>query len=246
MRGAERCFSRLLQCPQRKFTAREIQQEAQRKSMKYLYIFLVAIFSAHAIGVIADPFSSPASSRQHLVIPLNQNLAALDYSKEGKQTGCGLRITGEAEGDLWVNILLSVFIREADAPIGMFKVVVKKINMQNGKPVLQDGKISYSSIGKIHQAWIKTDAGVQLQPYANGVSAHGDGYMTSLEFSNAMDLLSTIPQARFKVGFSKSENEPGTTLEFDKRITQSEADKLSACMRNLRGTMEEKKGAESF
>lgn len=204
---------------------------------------MAAIIPVHAL---ADPSPPSVSLNQHLVIPLKQNLAALDYSKEGKQTGCGLRITGETGGDLWVNILLSVFIREADAPIGMFKVVVKKISMKNGEPLLQDGKISYSSIGKINQAWIKTDSGIQLQPYANGASSHGDGYMTSLEFSNAMDLLSAIPQARFKVGFNKNENEPDATLEFDQRIAQSEADKLSACMRNLRDAMEEKKGGGSF
>lgn len=203
--------------------------------MKYLYSFLAAIFSIQAI---ANP-SSPS-------IPLNQNLSALNYSKEGNQTGCGLRITGEAAGDLWVNILLSVFIREAEPPIGMFKVVVKKINMQNGEPLLQDGKITYSNTGKIRQAWLKTDSGVQLQPYANGASSHGDGYMTSLAFSNAMDLLSSIPQARFKVGFSTSENEPDEILEFDKRIDQEEADKLSTCMRNLKGAMEGKKAGESF
>ena len=108
------------------------------------------MFSAH---VFANP-STPAAQ-------LNQNLVALDYSKDGKQTGCGLRITGEGEGDLWANVLLSVFIKDAEPPLGMFKVVVKKIIMQNGVPLLQDGKISYSSIGKIHRAWIKTDAGVQ-------------------------------------------------------------------------------------
>jgi len=203
--------------------------------MKHYYFFLAAIFS---IPALANP---PAPS-----IPLKQNLAALDYSRAGKQSGCGLRITGETEGDLWINILLSVFMQEADAPVGMFKVVVKKINLQNGEPVLQDGKISYSSLGKIHQAWIKTSSGIQLQPYANGASSHGDGYMTSVSFPNAMDLLSAIPQARFQVGFSKNESQSDELFEFDQRIPPSEADKLSACMRNLRDAMEQKNGGEKF
>jgi len=203
--------------------------------MKDLFFLLVVIFST---PTVANPSPPP--------VPVNQNLAALDYSKAGKQTGCGLRITGETEGDLWINILLSVFIQGSARPIGMFKVVVKKVALQNGEPVLQDGKISYTSIGKIHKAWIKTDSGIQLQPYANGASSHGDGYMTSLEFSNAMDLLIAMPQARFKVGFSHNESEPDEILEFDKRITQDEAGKLSTCMRNLRASLEGKDGGESF
>lgn len=204
------------------FTGRE-------RDMKYLYILWAAVLSAHAS---AEP-SPPA-------IPLKQNLAALDYARDGRQTGCGLRITGETGGDLWVNILLSVFARGAEAPVGMFKVVVKKINLQNGEPLLRDGKIGYSSIGKIHHAWIIAGTGVRLRPYANGASSHGDGYMTSLEFPNAMELLIAIPQARFQVGFSKNENEPDEILEFDQRITRSEADKLSSCMKNLRDAVEDK------
>jgi len=215
--------------------------------MKYLYIFLAAIFSSIlSIPALANPPPPSVPLNPHLAVPLKQNLAALDYSKEGKQTGCGLRITGETGGDLWINILLSVFSRETETPLGMFKVVVKKISLENGEAMLQDGKISYSSVGKIHQAWIKTGSGVQLRPYANGASAHGDGYMTSLEFSNAVDLLIAIPQGRFRVGFSKNENEPDEILEFDQRITRDEAGKLTACMRNLRGAMDEKKGGESF
>ena len=212
-----------------------ISQSASGRHMKYSYFFLAAFFSTLAL---ADP--TPPT------IPLNQNLAALDYSKAGKQTGCGLRITGETGGDLWINILLSVFSNEAQAPIGMFKVVVKKITMQNSEPLLQDGKIVYSIIGKINQAWIKTASGVQLQPYANGASAHGDGYMTSLGFSNAVDLLIAIPQASFRVGFSKDENAPDEILEFDQRIGKDEADKLTACMKNLRDAMARKEGGESF
>jgi len=203
--------------------------------MKPFLFFLTAICAIPALA--ASPHSS---------IPVKQNLAALDYSKDGKQTGCGLRMTAETGGDLWINILLSVFIRESEPPIGMYKVVVKKINMLNGEPVVQDGKISYSSIGKIHQAWLKTDSGIKLQPYTNGASAHGDGFMTSLEFLNAMDLLGTIPQERFKVGYGKNEDEPDEILEFDKHISQEEADKLSVCMRNLRGEMLEKKRGGDF
>lgn len=203
--------------------------------MKYLFFLFGILLSVHA-------FAEPPST----IVPLNQNLTAVDYAREGRQTGCGLRVTGETEGDLWVNVLLSVFLKDSGTTLGMFKVVVKKINLQNGEPLTQDGKLAYSSIGKIQQAWIKTATGVQLKPYENGAASHGDGYMTSLEFGNALDLLVAIPQASFQVGINKSAGGSDEVFEFHKSMARDEADKLSSCMKNLRGAIEEKENGKSF
>ena len=202
---------------------------------KYVWavFFATALLSAHA-------HASPP------LIPLNQELAAVDYAKEGRQTGCGLRITAETGGDLWINVLLSVFVREAAPPLGMFKVVVKKINIENDKPKLQDGKIIYSSIGQIHRAWIKTASGQQLLPDDSAGATHGDGYMTSTEFMHAMNLLSTILRENFNVGFSREEAGAEEVFEFNQRITPEESGKLTDCMKNLRATMEEKLNRESL
>ena len=198
--------------------------------MKHL-VFLMGIFlSAHALARPPVP-----------VIPQNQYLTSVDYAKEGEQTGCGLRIIGETEDNLWINVLVSVFTRESGTLYGMFKVVAKKIIMQDDEPLIQDGKVMYSSIGKIHKAWIKTDSGVQPVTHEGGESPHNDGYMAALEFDNAAKLLIALPQENFTVGFSKMEDGFEETFEFNKRMPRNEANKLSACMRNLRGTREERR-----
>ncbi len=191
--------------------------------MKYLVFIFGAFLSAHALASTSLP-----------ITPLNQYLAALDYFKEGEQTGCGLRITGETKGDLWINALINVSMKESGALFGIFKVVVKKISIKNGKPLIRDGKVMYSSIGKIHKGWIITDSGVQFLANKNGGGPHNDGYMAPMEFDNAMALLIAIPQTNFRVGFSKKENGAEEIFEFNKRITQDEADRLSSCMKNLR------------
>lgn len=195
--------------------------------MKYS-VFLFWIFlSVHAFA------------GQLPAIPMNQYLEALDYSKEGKQTGCVLRITGEAENDLWVNVLLSVFVREPGTLFGMFKIDVRKVVIRYGVPLIKNGKVIYSSIGKIHNGWLKTDAGVQLLAIKERELLHGDAYMVSMEFDNAIDLLSSIQQTNFRVGFSK-EDGADEVFEFNKRIAHEEAGKLSSCMKNLRDAREEK------
>jgi hypothetical protein len=201
----------------------------------FLSFFLAAVFSPHAIAAPPEPAT-----------PLNQNLNALDYSKDGKQTGCGLRITGEAPGDLWVNVLLSVFASETQPPVGMFKVVVRKVVIKDGQPQLQNGKLAYSSIGNIQKAWVKTDGGVTLQPLTGTAASHGDGYMTSLAFANAVDLLVAIPQAGFKVGVNLDAGQPDLVFGFDRRIPPAEADKLSACMQHLRDAMDTRKNGETL
>jgi hypothetical protein len=189
--------------------------------MRILWFFLAAILSGTAL---ADNVP---------IVALNQNIAAIDYSKEGKQTGCGIRVTGEAPGDLWINILLSVFAGEPDS-VGMFKVVVRKVATQNGEPQLSHGKLAYSSIGNIREAWLKTDSNVALTPYAQGAASHGDGFMTSLPFSNAVDLLVAIPESGFKTGIVLDNQTSGMTFAFDQRISKDEAQKLTGCMKNLR------------
>ena len=198
--------------------------------MKYLMFLFWVLLSVQA-------FARPPLP----VIPLNQYLAALNYFKEGGQTGCGLRIDGETRDNLWINVLVSVYMKESGTMFGMFKVFARKINMKNGVPLIQDGKITYSSIGKIHKGWIKTDSGVQFLAVKDGEFFHNDGYMAAMEFDNAMDLLIAIPQTNFRVGFSKKEGGSEKVFEFNKRITQDEADKLSSCMKNLNDAREKSK-----
>lgn len=197
--------------------------------MKYLVFLFGIVLSAPA------PAGSPLP-----VTPLNQYLEALDYFRNGEQSGCGLRITGETRDHLWINALVNVSMKESGILFGMFKVVVKKISTENGKPLIRGGKVIYSSIGKIHKGWIKTDSGVQFLAGKNRGGPHNDGYMAPMEFDNAMNLLIAIPQTNFRVGFSKKENGTEEIFEFNKRITQDEANKLSSCMKNLREARERK------
>lgn len=198
--------------------------------MKYPVFLFGVLFSVHAL---ASPL--------HPVIPQNQYLAAIDYSKEGEQLGCGLRIDGETGSHLWINAVVSVFVKESGTMFGMFKLFARKINMRNGVPVIQDGKVAYSSIGKIHKGWIKTDSGAQFLAIKNMGGPHNDGYMAPMEFETAMSLLIAIPQTNFRIGISGKENETAAELfEFNNRITQDEADKLSSCMKTLRDAREGK------
>jgi len=193
--------------------------------MKLLFI-IGALISTLAVAGTPPP-----------VIPLNQYLTVVEYARNGEQTGCGLRATGETADNLWIDVLLNVLTGESGNLFGMFKVVVRKINMRNGVPLLQDGRITYSSIGNIHSAWIKSGSGKQSIIRKGNESPHNDGYMASLDFDNAMDLLIAMPLTNFRVGYKIGENDkPDEVLEFNKRITRGEAGKLSACMKNLRKT----------
>ena len=112
--------------------------------MKYWIILFSILLSSHAL---ADSSIS--------VIPLNQNLAVVDYFGDGRQTGCGLRATGETKDSLWLNVLITVFIKETGSTFGVIKVVARKVNTKDGVPLLQDGKISYANIGnKIGRAHV--------------------------------------------------------------------------------------------
>src|SRR3990172_5721788 len=156
--------------------------------MKYVIFLFGALFSAHA-------FAAPSV----LVIPLQQNLTAVEYSSAGRQTGCGLRITGVTRNNLSLNVLITVFMKETGVTFGMVKVVARIIKMKNGVPLPHDGTATYSSIGKIRKAWIKPDSGRQPQIYHNGESSHNDAYMVSAEFASTVDLLVAISQENFRV-----------------------------------------------
>jgi hypothetical protein len=209
--------------------------------MKYSGFLFWALLSAHAF---AD--TSPPVVPHPPVIPLNQNLAVVDYFGDGRQTGCGLRITGETKDDLWLNVLITVFMKGTGATFGVIKVVARKVNVKDGIPLLQDGKITYANIGKIRKAWIKPDSGKEPLIYKNGESSHSDAYMVSAEFASTVDLLVAISQGGFKVGLNRNEGGPDDVFQFDKRLDQSEADKLSMCMKNLRTVMEENKEKQNF
>jgi len=180
------------------------------------------------------------------VVPKNQNMATVDYFKDGRQSGCGLRITGDVQGDLWINVLITVFMKESGSTFGVVKIVARKVEMKNSKPVLRDGSISYLDIGNIQRAWIKPDAEEFPVTYENGGPSHSDAYMATVEFTGTMDLLIAISQQAFKVGLNRGDGKLDEIYQFDKGIDQSEAGRLSMCMKNLRMVIEENKGRKSF
>jgi hypothetical protein len=202
--------------------------------MQY-WTFLFALLSAHAY---ADP-SAP-------VIPLNQNITAVDYVDNGQQTGCGLRATGETSNDLQLNVLVTVFTKGSGASFGVIKIVARKMDTKDGKPVLKDGKITYADIGNIEKAWIFSASGKRPLIYKNGESAHADAYMVTADFSSTLDMLVALLQENLTVGISRNEDDPGEEFLFDKRVAPDEAYKLSVCMKNLRAAMDEGKSKEMF
>jgi hypothetical protein len=209
--------------------------------MKYWVLIFGVLLTAIAY---AGPSLSAAAAGAE--IPLNQNLAVVDYFSDGRQTGCGLRATGETRDALWLNVLVTVFRKETGPTFGVIKVVARKANMKDGAPVLQDGKITFANLGKIQKAWIKSESGRQAAIYKDGASSHSDAYMVNSEFASTVDLLLAISRENFKVGLNRNEYGPDEVFQFDKRLGQIESGKLSACMNNLRAAIEESKSKESF
>ena len=203
--------------------------------MKYWILFFSMLLPVQTLADSITP-----------VIPLNQNIAVVDYFGDGRQTGCGLRVTGETTDDLWLNVLITVFMKGTGASFGVIKVVARKVNVKNGVPVLQNGKITYANFGKIHKAWIKPDSGKEPLIYKNGESSHSDAYMVTAEFASTVELLYAISQESFKVGLNRKIDGPDDIFLFDKRLGQSESDKLSVCMKNLRAVIEENKDKQNF
>ena len=209
--------------------------------MKHQVIFLAMLWSAHTY---AEP--GPAIVPSGMAIPKNQNLAVVDYFSGGRPTGCGLRATGETSDDLWLNVLVTVFRKETGATFGVIKVVARKANMKDGAPVLQDGRMTFSDLGKIWKAWIKSDSGKQALVYKNGESSHSDAYMVNTEFASTVELLNAIAREKFQVGLNRNGYGPDQVFQFDKPLIGEEAVKLSVCMNNLRAAIEESRSRESF
>ncbi len=169
------------------------------------------------------------------VIPQSQNLVAVVYFAGGNQTGCGLRATGVVNGEVWLNVLINVSLPESGVIFGMLKVDAKRVNRKDGEILFKDDRVNYSSAGRIDNAWIRTDSGVQPVYYKGSESRHGDGYIIKMESGSTMDLLAEIAQASFKVGISNHTRKTEEIYQFDDRIEQSEVEELVTCMRNLRG-----------
>jgi hypothetical protein len=203
--------------------------------MKCSVLFLAVLVTAEAIAATSVP-----------VIPLQQKLSAVEYASGGRQTGCGLRITGVTSQNLSLNVLITVFMKEAGVTFGVVKVVARNIALKNEVPPPQSGSTKHSSIGKIRKAWIKPESGNQPLMYQNGKSSHNDAYMVTTEFASTVDLLAAISRENFRVGLNRSDEGPDEIFQFDRRISQQEAAKLSVCMNNLRAEIEENKRNNTF
>jgi len=203
--------------------------------MKCSLFFVAALISAEAFAATSAP-----------VIPQQQKLSSVEYSSGGRQTGCGLRITGVAGQTVSLNVLITVFMKETGITFGVVKVVARNFNMKNELPNAQDGSAAPSNYGPIRKAWIKPDSGIQPLMYQNGKSSHNDAYMVSTEFASTVDLLAAISRENFRVGLNRSDDGPDEIFQFDQRISQEEAGKLSVCMNNLRAEIEENKRNNTF
>jgi hypothetical protein len=203
--------------------------------MKYWVVLFGVLLSAQALADSSTP-----------VIPLNQNLAVVDYFDDGRQTGCGLRATGETKDNLWLNVLITVFIKETGSTFGVIKVVARKVSTKNGVPLLKDGKITYTNLEKIEKAWIKSDSGKEPLIYKNDEASHSDAYMVSAEFASTVGLLAAMVPGNFRVGLNRNAQDPDEVFQFNKPLDKSEGEKLSVCMKNLRTAIEEKKDKQNF
>jgi hypothetical protein len=203
--------------------------------VNYSVLFFTVLVSAEAFAATSVP-----------VVPLQQKLSAVEYSSGGRQTGCGLRITGVTSQNLSLNVLITVFMKEAGVTFGVVKVVARNIDMKDDAPLPQKGSATFSSTGQIRKAWIKPDSGSQPLIYQNGKSSHNDAYMVSTEFASTVDLLAAISRENFRVGLNRSDDGPDEVFQFDRRISREEAGKLSVCMNNLRAEIEENKRNNTF
>lgn len=191
-------------------------------------------------------FAGAAAISPVAVVPLNQIFSSVEYFREGRQSGCGLRATGDTKDNVWLNVLITVFVKGNGATYGVIKVVARQVEMKDGVPLLRDGKMSYLSRGRINKAWIKPESGNQPLIHQNGESPHSDGYMASVEFASTMDLLVAMAREDFKVGLNRNEDEADEVYAFDQRLSQYEAKRLSTCMGNLRAQMTERQNQNSF
>ena len=209
--------------------------------MRFVNILLgILVFFAQTAAAAPNDILIPS------VIPLKQNLASVEYFNSGRQSGCGLRITGETRDDIWLNVLITVFLKDTGDTFGAVKIVARKVEMENGKPLYRNGRITYLDMGKIRRAWIKPDSRELPVVYETGGPSHSDAYMATVEFAGTMDLLVSISRESFKVGINRGAGKLEEIYQFDQRIGQDEAGNLSVCMNNLRSEIEESKSRKTF
>jgi hypothetical protein len=203
--------------------------------MKLRILLFGILLSAHSFAGTSIPAAV-----------LNQKLSAVDYSSDGRQTGCGLRATGETGDGLSLNVLVTVFRKDTGATFGVIKVVARKVVKKDGAPLMQDGQAVIANLGKIQRAWIRPDSGKQPAIDRSGESSHGDAYMVNSEFSGTVDLLIAMSQENFKVGLNRNDEGPDEIFQFEKHLDPGETGKFSVCMSNLRAVLEEGKSKETF
>ncbi len=201
--------------------------------MKYPLLLLAVLLSGQTLA-----------GTQAVVTPTGQNLLAVEYYSSGKQSGCGLRATGVTSQKLSLNILITVFLKDGGEKFGVVKVVAR--NMDSEKGVAQDGDVTYKTLGKIRKAWIKPDAASPPRVFRNGKTLHNDAYMVSTEFASTVELITAMSQADFRVGLNRNDSGADEVFQFNQRISPDEGAKLTACMRNLRSEIEERKNRKSF
>ena len=191
--------------------------------------------------------SAPAfADNTGLVVPKNQKLVSVEYSSNGRQTGCGLRATGETENGLSLNVLITVFSKETGATFGVVKVVARQIQMKDGVPQMEDGRIVYDDLGKIDHAWVATESGKRPFVYKDGEMSHADAYMINTEFASTLDFMAAMLQERFKVGLNRKTDGPDQVFRFDVYLPPAEGSRFSACIEKLRAELDAHEHKESF
>lgn len=202
--------------------------------MKHFNFLFAVLLSAHAFASSSAP-----------VPLLKQNFVSVEYTSNGKQSGCGLRATAENKDNLTLNALITVFMKDTGATFGVVKVVARKASMKNGVPLMKNGSPVYLNIGNVSKAWIKPDSAAQPKVYNRG-TAHNDGYMETVDFASTVDLMQLMSQENFRVGFSFNTGQADQTFIFDQWMDRREGNAFAACMANLTNVIEENKKKRSF
>jgi hypothetical protein len=200
-----------------------------------LFSFICAVFLS------ANVFASSSAP----VPLLKKNFVSVEYSSNGRQSGCGLRATAENKDKLSLNALITVFIKDTGATFGVVKVVARKANIKNGAPLMKNGSPVYLNIGNVSKAWFKPDSAAQPKVYSQGTS-HNDGYMETVDFASTVDLMVLMSQENFKIGFSFNTGQADQTFIFDQWMDRREGNAFAACMANLNNVIEENKKKRSF
>lgn len=191
--------------------------------------------------------SAPAfADDSGLVAPKNQKLVSVEYTSNGRQTGCGLRATGDTEDGLSLNVLITVFGKETGATFGVVKVVARQMQMKDGIPQMQDGNIVYADLGKIDHAWVTTESGKRPFVYKDGEVSHADAYMVNTEFASTLDFMAAMLQERFNVGLNRKPDGPDQVFRFNVYLPPGEGSRFSTCIGNLRTELDGQRRQENF